>query len=240
LVDDSLELDPQRVTEHFNKFFVEIGEKLAVDIPRSMNDALSYLGPPTQQSIFVSPVTSQELRSCVSRLNNSSPGYDGIKAELIKKSLDIILVPLLHVVNVSFSTGVFPDELKMANVTPIFKSNDPLVVGNYRPIAVLSVFSKIFEKLMYARIYNFLSMHNILYPRQFGFRSGFSTEMALLSATDLIYKALDDWKHVIGFFLDMRKAFDTVNLEILLGKLHHLGIRGSVHQWFSSFLLGRR
>ena len=176
---------------------------------------------------------------CIATLKNSSPGHDGIKAEVLKRSLPIVVDPLVHCINLSFTSGVFPSELKLANVSPIFKTGDHRSLGNYRPISILSVFSKIFEKLMHCRVYSFLTEHNILYTKQFGFRSGFSTEMALMCVTDFIIRALDRKNHVIALFLDMRKAFDTVNIDILLNKLFHLGLRGPVHSWFRDFLRGR-
>lgn len=240
VIDDEPISEPNLVSNHFNDFFVEIGDKLASSIDPTDTSPLSYLGRPLAQSIFLTPVTSDELRNCVASLKNSSPGHDGIRAEVLKKSLHLVAVPLLHILNLSFSTGVFPRELKLANVTPVFKTGDSRVIGNYRPISILSVFSKILEKVMYARLYDFLTEHDTLYCKQFGFRNGFSTEMALLSATNFITKSLDDKKHVVAVFLDMRKAFDTVNLDILLLKLFHLGIRGPAHKWFSEFLIGRK
>jgi len=148
--------------------------------------------------------------------------------------------PLLHLVNLSFSQGVVPNHVKLAHVTPIYKAGDRQMAGNYRPISVLSVLAKLLEKLMYNRLYTYLIDHGVLISRQFGFRRGFSTEMALTVALDLITSALDEKKHVLGLFIDLRKAFDTVNSQILLSKLCHYGVRGVVHDWFSSYLSSRR
>jgi hypothetical protein len=121
----------------------------------------------------------------------------------------------------------------------MFKGGDPTSLGNYRPISVLPVFAKILEKLMYNRVYNYLTENRILFNKQFGFRRGYSTEMVLLTALDELSSALDMKRNVIGVYLDLRKAFDTVNIDILLAKLFKYGIRGIAHQWFTSYLNDR-
>ena len=172
-------------------------------------------------------------------LKNGSAGPDEFLSRVLKCFKDYFCSPLLHVVNLSFSQGVVPNQLKQANVTPIFKSGDVMSPSNYRPISVLSIFSKIFEKLMHSCLYSFLLRHDVLYDKQFGFRKGVSTEMALMTVVDRITCALDKKQHVLSLFLDFRKAFDTVNIHILLLKLSHYGIRGVAHDWFHSFLCNR-
>ena len=238
-VDGSTVTEPTEVANQLNNFFSNIGNKLASNIPRSDRSPLSYLTTAYPQSFFLSPVTPEELRNCISKLKESSAGFDDIKPKVIKQSVEYILDPLLHIINLSFTTGVVPQLLKRANVTPIFKGGDPTELGNYRPISVLPVFSKILEKLMFKRLYAYFTNNNILYQRQFGFRKGYSTEMALLSAIDTITKSLDEKNHVIAIFLDFRKAFDTVDSDILLSKLDHHGIRGIALEWFRSYLTCR-
>ena len=141
--------------------------------------------------------------------------------------------------NESFQSGIFPEKMKQAKVIPLFKKGCPLTTSNYRPISLLSVFSKIIEKLMHKRLYNFLELHNILYNLQFGFRANHSVNHALISLTSSIKNSLDNKKFGCGIFLDLQKAFDTVNHQILLNKLEHYGIRGTALSWFSSCLSNR-
>ena len=150
-----------------------------------------------------------------------------------------IVKPLTHVYNLSFVTGIVPSELKKAVVTPIFKSNDKKSFSNYRPISVLPCFSKILEKLMYKRVVKFLDKHSILSENQYGFRKKRSTNLAIMELVTKISKAIDDKEYTMGVFLDLSKAFDTVNHNILLYKLEHFGIRGVVLEWFKNYLSNR-
>ena len=113
-------------------------------------------------------------------------------------------------------------------------------MNNYRPISVLSVFSKILERIVYKRVYSFLEKNNILYGSQFGFRKGLSTEMALLEFLNKIVDAFEKDSFVMGIFIDLSKAFDTINHEILLTKLYNYGLRGIAHKWFFSYLTNRK
>jgi hypothetical protein len=152
----------------------------------------------------------------------------------------MIMEPLLHIYNLSFLSGAVPNKLKVAKVIPIYKKGDPTHPGNYRPISLLNIFDKILEKLMYSRLYKHLATNNVLYDYQFGFRKGHSTALAILKVVDNIYQNLDKGNVCSGAYLDLQKAFDTVNHEILLGKLYNYGIRGVVQQWFKSYLTNRQ
>ena len=134
---------------------------------------------------------------------------------------------LSKLVNHSFETGVFPDLLKLAKLTPFHKKESKLEYLNYRPISLLSVFSKIYEKLVYVRIYSYLDKKDLIYSKQFGFRSKHSTNHAIISITEHIRKLLDDGQYVCGIFVDLEKAFDTVNHKLLCEKLEHYGLRGN-------------
>ena len=147
---------------------------------------------------------------------------------------------LCHIVNLLFDQGCVPDQLKIPEVIPVFKAGDTTSIGNYRPISILPVFSKVFERLMYTRLMTYITEHKILSNLQFGFRKGYSTEMAISVLIDNICNATDNREHVIGVFLDFAKAFDTVNHRMLLGKFAHYGIRGNILQWIQNYLSNRQ
>ena len=133
-------------------------------------------------------------------------------------------MPLCKIINTSFNSGMFPDALKIVKVVPIYKRGPDSDVNNYRPISLLSIFDKIIEKIMHSRLYEFLENNDILFENQFGFRKYKSTIHALIQITEQIRESIDNKKFGCGIFIDLRKAFDTVNHAILLKKLDHYGI----------------
>ena len=135
---------------------------------------------------------------------------------------------------------IFPELLKLAKVIPTFKKGNELLCENYRPISLLSVFSKIFEKVIYTRMYDYLMKNNLIYKRQFGFRNNHSTNHALISLSENIKSNLDSGQFSAGIFIDLQKAFDTVNHEILCEKLLHYGFRGIPQKLLESFLANRK
>ena len=146
---------------------------------------------------------------------------------------------MLHVFNLSIVKGIFPDDLKIARVTPVFKGGDEKDLENYRPISVLPCFSKILERIMYNRLYNHLIKNNILYSKQFGFQKGHSTEHAIIQLIDQINNNSENQKLTISVFIDLSKASDTVNHWILLKRLIHYGVNGNSILWFESYLANR-
>ena len=158
----------------------------------------------------------------------------------IRSVLNYIEGPLTYVCNLSLNEGIFPDILKIANVIPLYKKDDPVFFNNYRPVSLLCSLSKVLEKLMYNRVISFLDDNNILFKYQFGFRKSHSTYLALTILMDKLIKSIENGDHVVGVYLDFSKAFDTVNHTILLTKLHHYGIRGQALNWFKSYLENRK
>ena len=147
---------------------------------------------------------------------------------------------MTHSVNLSLSQGIFLQELKTAKVIPLYKSGDKKFMNNFRPVSVLPVFSKIYERLMYNRLIAFINKHNILYKYQFGFRQNHGTNTALICLTDRIIKSIDSGDIVLGIFLDFSKAFDKVNHKILINKMYKYGVRGTAIEWFKSYLTNRK
>ena len=142
--------------------------------------------------------------------------------------------------NQSIEKGIYPNELKTAKVVAIYKKGHHYLTENYRPISLLSTFNKIFEKLLHKRLLSFIEKHKILFIFQYGFRKLHSTTLALIEITDKIKKHLDDRNYVMGIYLDLTKAFDTVDHEILLHKLASYGIRGHANDFFRTYLTNRQ
>ena len=232
--------DKKVISENFNDFFVNVGYNLAKRIPNVNVSPRDFMGDRLIESIYLEPVTSVGIDQIIKDLKNGAPGCDDITAFVLKDTRQSINIPVCYLCNLSLSEGVFPNELKLANVSPLFKSGDPMLFNNYRPVSLLCVLSKVFEKVMYTRLLDFLELRNILIKNQFGFRKFHSSYMALMVMMNDISKALDEGDSVIGIFLDFSKAFDTVNHRILLDKLFHYGIRGNALDWFESYLSNRR
>ena len=239
MIDNEEVSDSDKIADGFNKYFVNVGPNLSKSVPTVDRSFESFLNDRNPNTMFLAPVTSQEVISVISNLHNKGPGWDNVIAKIIKISPDIVTETLVHIINLSFSQGIFPKELKKAKVFPIFKAGDSKQMNNYRPISVLTVFSKIFEKLMYTRLFNYLNKHDAIYKYQFGFRAGFGTNLALTTLVDKIVSALERGNYMLGVFMDFSKAFDTVDHSILLRKLDSVGIRGIAGDWLRSYLSNR-
>ena len=147
----------------------------------------------------------------VKSLKNNSAGWDFIPASIANQFIKHYIKPLTYLINSSFESGPFPEELKLAKVIPIFKNGDKQDVSNFRPISILSLFSKVFEKTMYNHLINSIDANKILYKYQFGSRKSHSTNHAIISLVEKVNIAMDYGKILIGVFLDRRKAFDTID-----------------------------
>lgn len=240
-VNETMTSDPVEISNKFNEYFINVGPKLAERIQNNNVNFTTFLGERSVNSIFLDAVTEKEVEIEISNLSgNKSCGHDEIPPKLVKEISKQIVKPLTHIYNQSLLTGVIPNELKIALVTPVFKANSKEEFSNYRPISVLPCFSKILEKIMYKRVMKYLDMHSMLFQSQYGFRKKHSTNLATIELVTKILQAIDNSEYTIGVFLDLAKAFDTVNHEILLKKLEHYGIRGIALEWFKNYLTNRK
>ena len=231
--------DANKKANIFNSFFINVGKLIG-----KKNGSLPTLDckyPQVSSSIFLKPTDENEVTNVIKSLKNtSSSGFDEIPARLIKQCSTLLMKPLVYLINLSFEYGQFPEYLKLAVVKPIYKKGDKQDCTNYRPIAILSTFSKIFEKIFLIRILNFLNKHDILFHNQFGFRKNKSTLNAMFCFIHKIVKALDRKLSALSIFIDLTKAFDLVNHALLLTKLENIGFRGCALNWIKSYLINRK
>ena len=234
-------VDPVEIANEFNNYFINVAINITKKIPRTPKSPLDYMSNPNLDSFFISPCTAEEISALILSLKNGkSSGPNSIPVKLLKILNFPLSKNLAVLINESFLTGTFPKKLKIAKVVPILKKGLVSCKSNYRPISLLSVFSKLFEKLMHQCLFRFLDVCEVLFSMQFGFRAGHSTDHALISLTETIKASLDKKRFGCGIFIDLQKAFDTVNHDILLKKLEHYGIRGNALNWFKSYLGNRK
>lgn len=230
----NIPLSPDALNDYFTSVFLQAPSPVANQKLTLPNDAF------VRDSMVLSPITLDELQHAVSSLSNSSSiGADGMNPIAVKNNFDLLSNQLLYIYNLSFEQGIFPDLLKAAVVTPIFKSGSHNEPNSYRPISILTMFSKLLEKLFYKRLISFVDRHSLLNNFQFGFRENKSTSLA---HAHVISSLLDKYKKgtkTVFALLDLRKAFDLINHEILLHKLSSLGIRGPSFKWISNYLTNR-
>ena len=235
--------DPVEIANRFCHYFSNIGPSLEKQMSNTTPSVspLSYLNEKIMNTMTLEPITENE----VIKISNGFPtgkavGHDNIAMEMIQQTVNVISKPLAHIINSSFTTGSVPDQLKISRVIPLFKTGDKSNFSNYRPISILPAFSKILEKAFYNRLSNYLHELHILSNDQYGFRKGHSTAHALIDLYDKISTAIDNKEIAIGLFLDLSKAFDTVNYNILFKKLEHYGISGISLTWLKNYLYNRQ
>ncbi|CAK1593695.1 unnamed protein product [Parnassius mnemosyne] len=232
-IDNTNITDAGAIAEVFNTYFATINTQTqATD---------TYPLPSTHlHSLYLSPVDANELKKIITNLKNKkSCGYDNISIQIIKKSIEYISEPLVYLLNLMIETGTFPHELKTAKIKPLFKKGSKCNIKDYRPIALLSNFSKIFERIIYDRIIEFFKKYSIINKNQFGFQKNKSTTLAMYEILKEIWESLNNKTSCVGLFLDMSRAFDCVIYDVLLNKLDKLGIRDLALKLLESYLKNR-
>ena len=252
LLDENRNLvsDSKEISNIFNKHFATIGSKIEQKIPFEPGDFKDFFNKKNKngnviidspKSFFLTATVPSEVEKVIDTLDiKKSTGPNSIPVVILKMFKLFFSTWLSKLINLTFEAGIFPNILKIAKVTPLHKKASKLDFLNYRPISLLSVFSKIYEKLIYHRIYSYLIKNNLIYNKQFGFRSKYSTNHALISITEYIRGLLDKGFYVCGIFVDLEKAFDTVNHKILCEKLNYYGLRGKINKLIQSYLTNRR
>ena len=217
----------KNIANAFNEYFANVGSNLANKIIQDQPLKSCY------RNYF--SLTNKHRRNL-----KEKNGTDPFKTSIIKSIKNEITEALVIIFNKSLEQGNFPNLLKIAKVIPIYKGGDNDNPVNYRPISLLSIFDKIFEKIVYNRLQSFITKSKVLYKFQYGFRKNHATAYALIDVMEYIYNSLDEGKYVFGIFIDLKMAFDTVSHHILLNKLKHYGIRGIALNWFTSYLKNRK
>ena len=241
---DNLEIhNAKEISTEFAKYFSTIGKKYANLIDDTGTSIHTYINniPNNPRTIYIRPTSKAELISLIHNLaNKTSKGYDDITNVMLKRLHSSIVGPLSVIFNKSLAEGCFPDLMKYADVVPLYKSKEHYLTNNYRPISLLITVSKLLEKVMYKRTYDFLMETNQLYAGQYGFRKQHSCENAICELTSEVLKNFEHKKPTVGISLDLSKAFDTLSHNILLKKMNKYGIRGISSQWFNSYLTERQ
>jgi hypothetical protein len=233
--------NPTDISNHFNKFFTEIGQQISDNVPPVTKQAEDYIQYNRDiPEMNLQNTTPEHVLKTINKFKSkNSSDVQGVTSKMIKFIGREISIPLSHIFNLSLSSGLFPSQLKTCRVIPIFKSGSCLECDNYRPISLLSSISKVLEKIVSEKLIAHLVDNDLLYTHQYGFLPHKSTEHSLMQILTYVSKALNDGNFCIGIFLDLKKAFDVCSHSILLKKLNKMGITGTALNWFKNYLSGR-
>ena len=243
IINGELIQDRRQIANEFNTFFTSIAEDMNEQVANddimilSTPNSDTYMEPRINSSIYLTECSAREVETIIKNFDN---GKASDIAVCVIKSLSPIISPILcEYYNTFLMKGTFPNILKTGKVTPIYKKGNSQLLENYRPISTLPIFGKIFEKIIYTRLYDYLISKNVLYDKQFGFRKQHSTSHAVNYSINHILGSLQQRHHVIGLFIDLSKAFDTICHTKLLKKLDNYGIRGNFYKILESYLFNR-
>ena len=234
---------PKQIANIFNDHFSNVGKKYAKAIKNSKRNINSYLLALSRnvKTSFWTLITLNELKKIINKLpNKKSSGYDNLDNCLLKELSPCFLNELVYLFNKSLQDGIFPTAMKMAEVIPLYKGKERFLSNNYRPISLLITLSKLLEKLVYKRTYEFLNLSGQIFASQYGFRAQHSCEHAIQELVSSILKGFENKRLMLSVFLDLSKAFDTIPHDVLFVKLEKYGIRGVCLDCFKSHFTGRQ
>ena len=240
-INDVIHVNEAEIANLFSEYFENVPINLRNQIPPCpIDDFKRFLGTSSVNQMEYDCASEDEVIKIIGSLENKSARLDSIPVFIYKNINEVIAPIICDLFNSSIMEGNFPEILKIAEILPIHKSGPRSNLNNYRPISLLSTLSKIFEKLMCTRLKNHLFFNNVLHDNQFGFRTNCSTSDAIAQFLDGCYDSLNCRKVTVSVFLDLSKAFDTLDHKILVQKLYHIGIRGALLEWFESYLKSRK
>ena len=237
-LDGKITADKIDTANQFNTFFTNIRPSLATKITTDGNKTFkSFLNEPSAHEFTFNKITEVDVLNIIDKLpSKASSGVDGISPILLKHIKNEICRPVTLILNQCLTNGIFPDKLKIAKVVPIHKTDDETMFNNYRPISILPTLSKVFEKVIFNQVNEHFHVNNLYFSSQYGFRKKHSTELAVLEVTYRITNQLDHSITPMNIYLDLSKAFDTLDHDILLNRLQYYGVNGSALALFRSYL----
>ena len=230
--------DIQRIVNIFSNYFSKVGENLDQMLPTNQVSPYQLITR-NEKNFYLFPVTPEEVCKIIAKLKITRTHPNHISVKFFKSIRHLISIPLCNIINASFQSGIFPNFLKSAKITPVYKKGNKKIPSNYRPISSLPFISKIYERAMTNRLISFFEKFNLFSNKQFGFLKNRSTKDAIYDFTETVYDALDSKKHTVSALIDLKSAFDTVNHQILLKKLELYGVRGHGLDWIRSYLTDR-
>ena len=242
-INNVLKYDAAKITNKFGEYFSSVGKDFPKKVSMPKHEAHYYCNkiPRNKNSLFMTPCTETEVAKFMQQLPmKTSSGHDNISNVLLKLIGVHLLTPLTRIFNDSISMGVFPEVMKLADVVPLYKAKEKFLETNYRPISLLTTMSKLLEKVVYKRVYTFLTDNDQLYESQYGFRIQHSCDNAVGEVVSRIVKNLESGYTSVAILLDLSKAFDTLKHELLLHKMERYGLLGTVLDWFKSYLSNRK